>query len=97
MTYTYETEPKFRTNFKRLTKKNKVLAERIVNKIRDICEYPERGDPLSGDLVGMWSIHIAKHYVIIYEIVHSKEHIILSTFQVFPRSRPVYKRSLHLA
>jgi len=78
MTYTYETEPKFKSNFKRLTKKNRVLAERIAVKIRDICEHPERGEPLSGDLSGMWSVHVAKHYVIIYEIVHNKKHIILS-------------------
>ncbi|HII07923.1 MAG TPA: type II toxin-antitoxin system mRNA interferase toxin, RelE/StbE family [Methanotrichaceae archaeon] len=78
MTYIYETEPKFRSNFKRLTKKNWVLAERIAVKIKDICEHPERGEPLSGDLSGMWSVHVAKHYVIIYEIVHNKKHIILS-------------------
>lgn len=68
MTYTYETDPEFKTNFKRLTKKNKVLAERIVKKIQDICEYPERGEPLSGNLAGKWSIHVANHYVILYEI-----------------------------
>lgn len=68
MAYTYETDQEFKTNFKRLTKKNKVLAERIVNKIQDICEYPERGEPLSGNLAGKWSIHVANHYVILYEI-----------------------------
>jgi mRNA interferase RelE/StbE len=78
MTYTYETEPKFRSNFKRLTKKNRVLAERIAAKINDICEHPERGEPLSGDLSGMWSVHVAKHYVIIYEVIHNEKQIILS-------------------
>ena len=68
MAYTYETDQEFKTNFKRLTKKNKVLAERIVKKIQDICEYPERGVPLSGNLAGKWSIHVANHYVILYEI-----------------------------
>ena len=68
MAYTYETDQEFKTNFKRLTKKNKVLAERIVKKIQDICEYPERGEPLSGNLAGKWSIHVANHYVILYEI-----------------------------
>jgi addiction module RelE/StbE family toxin len=78
MTYTYETEPKFKSNFKRLTKKNRLLAERIAVRIKDICEHPERGEPLSGDLSGMVSVHVAKHYVIIYEIVPNKKHIILS-------------------
>ena len=68
MAYTYETDQEFKTNFKRLTKKNEVLAERIVKKIQDICEYPERGEPLSGNLAGKWSIHVANHYVILYEI-----------------------------
>jgi len=35
-----------------LTKKDKVLAGRIKRKIRDICGYPERGEPLSGNLAG---------------------------------------------
>jgi len=77
MTYTYETEPKFKTNFKRITKKDNVLAERIISKIKDICEYPERGEPLSGNLAGQWSIHVAKHYVIIYEIIYNDAHILL--------------------
>ena len=51
-----------------LTKKDKVLADRIKRKIRDVCEYPERGEPLSGILAGRWSIHVANHYVILYEI-----------------------------
>jgi len=53
-----------------LTKKDKILAGRIKRKIRDICEYPERGEPLSGNLAGKWSIHVAAHYVILYEIIH---------------------------
>lgn len=68
MAYTYETDPEFKTNFKRLTKKNKVLAERICSKIKDVCEYPARGEPLSGNLAGKWSIHVANHYVILYKI-----------------------------
>lgn len=48
-----------------LTKKDKVLAGRIKPKIRDVCEYPERGEPLSRNLAGKWSIHVAVHYVIL--------------------------------
>jgi addiction module RelE/StbE family toxin len=53
-----------------LTKKDKVLAGRIKRKIRDVCKYPERGEPLSGYLAGKWSIHVAAHYVILYEIMN---------------------------
>jgi len=65
-------KPEFAETFietsRRITKKDKVLAGRIKLKIRDVCEYPERGEPLSGNLAGKWSIHVANHYVILYEI-----------------------------
>ena len=66
--YKSELAETFIKTYRSLTKKDKVLAGRINRKIRDICEYPERGEPLSGNLVGKWSIHVADHYVIIYKI-----------------------------
>jgi len=70
--YRPEKAQTFDDSFRRLTKKDKVLAERIKRKIRDICEYPERGEPLSGNLAGKWSIHVADHYVILYEVIHEE-------------------------
>jgi hypothetical protein len=40
--YRPEKAQTFDDAFRRLTKKDKVLAARIKRKIRDICEYPER-------------------------------------------------------
>jgi addiction module toxin, RelE/StbE family len=68
--YKPEKTKTFDDNFKKLTKKDKVLADRIKRKIRDICEYPERGEPLSRNFAGKWSIHVAGHYVILYKIIH---------------------------
>lgn len=68
--YKPEKAQTFDATFKKITKKDKVLADRIKRKIRDVCLYPERGEPLSGNLAGKWSIHVADHYVILYEIVY---------------------------
>ncbi len=68
--YKPEKAQTFDNTFKKIARRDKVLASRIKRKVKDICEYPERGEPLSGNLAGKWSIHVAAHYVILYEISH---------------------------
>jgi mRNA-degrading endonuclease RelE of RelBE toxin-antitoxin system len=71
MDFTYHTEPLFDKNFKRLTKKDKVLKEKVLKKIEEICEEPERGKPLRNVLKGTQRVRI-DHYVIIYAIIGSE-------------------------
>jgi len=73
--YKAEKARSFDISYKKLTKKDKVLADRIKSKVKDICEYPERGEPLSGNLAGRWGIHVANHYVIVYKIIHEDKRI----------------------
>ena len=68
MGFTYRTEPQFDKNFKRLTKKDKDLKERVLSKIEDICTNPRTGKPLRNELKGMRRAHIGS-YVIIYAII----------------------------
>ena len=59
--YKPEKAQTFDDTFKKITRRDRVLASRIKRKVKDICEYPERGEPLSGNLVGKWSIRVAAH------------------------------------
>ena len=50
MAYIPRSSPRFDNNFKRLTKKNRDLKDRVQKKIREILENPEIGETLSQSL-----------------------------------------------
>ncbi|WP_198002016.1 type II toxin-antitoxin system RelE family toxin [Archaeoglobus veneficus] len=65
--------PEFEKSFKELTKKDKILAERLAKAIKKLSDYPYFGKPLSYEYSGCWSLHVGK-YRIVYEIdENSKE------------------------
>jgi mRNA-degrading endonuclease RelE of RelBE toxin-antitoxin system len=68
MVYSPQLSPLFDKNFKRLTKKNIVLKERNLKKIRDILQNPEIGETLNANLAGYRSVHVG-NWVIIYRIM----------------------------
>ncbi len=68
MTYIPRSSPRFDKNFKRLTKKNRDLKDRVQKKIRDILENPEIGETLSQSLAGYRSCHVG-NWIVIYKIV----------------------------
>jgi addiction module RelE/StbE family toxin len=68
MTFHLDFAPQFQRNFKRLTKKNAVLKNRVLKKVEEIAANPAIGENLSGNLAGKQSAHVAKHWVIIYEV-----------------------------
>ena len=68
MVYLYETQPKFNNNFKRLTRKDKVLKKRIYRKMMEICNNPYIGKPMRNVLKGTRRVHIG-HIVIVYEVI----------------------------
>lgn len=68
MTFHLDFAPQFQRNFKRLTKKNTSLRERVLRRVEDIAANPEIGEHLSGNLAGKQSAHVAKHWVIIYQV-----------------------------
>jgi addiction module RelE/StbE family toxin len=68
MNYSPQSSPLFDKNFKRLTKKNAVLKDRTLKKIREILQNPEIGETLTQNLAGYRSVHVG-NWVIIYEII----------------------------
>jgi addiction module RelE/StbE family toxin len=68
MNYSPQSSPLFDKNFKRLIKKNPVLKERTLKKVREILQDPEIGETLTQNLAGYRSVHVG-NWVIIYKIV----------------------------
>jgi addiction module RelE/StbE family toxin len=71
MNYSPQSSPLFDKNFKRLTKKNAVLKDRTLKKIREILQNPEIGETLTQNLAGYRSVHVG-NWVIIYKVVISE-------------------------
>ena len=68
MSYIPCSSPLYDKNFKRLTKKNAVLTERTLKKIREIIDNPEIGETLTQNLAGFRSCHVG-NWIIIYKII----------------------------
>lgn len=68
MIYEPQSSPLFDKNFKRLTKKNAVLKQRTLNKIREILQNPEIGETLTQNLASYRSVHVG-NWVVIYKVV----------------------------
>jgi mRNA-degrading endonuclease RelE of RelBE toxin-antitoxin system len=67
---------RFDKNFRRLTKKDPVLRERVYRKIEDLLDNPEIGEKLSHNLAGLCSVHVG-NWVVIY-LVEGDELILLN-------------------
>jgi addiction module RelE/StbE family toxin len=67
MVYIPRSSPLYDKNFKRLTKKNVILKDRVLKKIREIIDNPEIGETLTQNLAGFRSCHVGS-WVIIYKI-----------------------------
>lgn len=68
MTYSYEVSEKLSRDLEKIRKKNKTLFERIIKKMQEILENPTRYKPLKRDLTGLKRVHIAKSFVLIFEV-----------------------------
>jgi len=58
----------FKKNFKVLTKKDEPLKNRLRKKMEQILEHPENHDMKTGNLRGIYGVHV-NPYVILYRIV----------------------------
>ena len=68
MNYIYHKVPEFDKQFSKLTKKNKALKERFINKIYEILIDPDIGVPKRYGLKGVRGVHIDP-FVIAYMII----------------------------
>lgn len=68
MNYIYHKVPEFDKQFSKLTKKNKALKERFMDKIDQILIDPDIGEPKSYGLKGVRGVHVDP-FVIAYMII----------------------------
>ncbi len=81
MSYHLSFAQQFQKNFKRLTKKNSVLRNAVLKKIKDIDSNPAIGEHLRGNLAGKQSVHLMEHWVIIYEVFIKDNRIEFQNFE----------------
>jgi len=70
MSYKVGRTLEFKAQFRKLTKKNKPLQDKLDKKIRQIVENPSIGEPKSYNLKYTRALHVADHYVIVYMIIN---------------------------
>ena len=74
--YNYEIIPSLQRILNKLWKKDKVVYEAIMNKIKEILENPQHYKPLRYDLAGEKRVHIMKSFVLIFSFDSRKNKII---------------------
>lgn len=69
--YDLEIKPAADKVFSKLAKKDKILLKKIFSKIIEIRENPvKRYKFLKGELKGLNRVHVAEHFVLIFELDH---------------------------
>ena len=68
MTFRARRSDEFKKRFKDLTKKDLPLKMRLRRKMEQILEHPENADTKTGNLKGIYGVHV-NPYVILYRIV----------------------------
>ena len=68
MTFSFTTTRQFDKKFRKLTRKNQALNDRVFGKISEIIENPEIGEPKKNELKGLRGVHVDP-FVIVYSII----------------------------
>lgn len=58
----------FDKKFSKLTNKNTTFKRQVINKMKEIRQKPEIGEPKSHELRGLRGLHISEHFVVVYLI-----------------------------
>ncbi len=64
----------------KIQKKNKVMFDAVIRKIREIKENPERYKQLRYDMKGYRRVHIMKSFVLIFKIDYTINKVIFEDF-----------------
>ena len=72
MTYELEISERLKKVFEKLKKKDKVRAEILKKRIKEILENPFIGKPLTGNMFGIRRLHI-RPFVLSYEILEDEK------------------------
>lgn len=89
MTYQYVFHEKCKKEIDKSSKKNPVLQEALISKIREIVSNPQHYKPLKYKLAGERRVHIMKSFVLKFEIDESTKTI---KFIAFGHHDEAYKR-----
>jgi len=68
MTFKSATTGYFDKKFSKLTHKNTIFKKQVINKMKEIRQNPEIGEPKSHQLRGLRGLHISEHFVVVYLI-----------------------------
>lgn len=68
MTFSFTTTRQFDKKFRKLTRKNQALKDRVFRKISEIIENPEIGGPKKNELKGLRGVHVDP-FVIVYVMI----------------------------
>ena len=71
MTYEYELSEDLKKKLRKLQKRDKVLYEATMSKIKEIIEMPLHYKPLRGDLKGERRVHLRGSFVLVFEVFES--------------------------
>ena len=88
MRYTIIIEKNLKEKINKLKKKDKLIYERLVNKIIELADNPHLGKPLRRVLNGEWRVHIGP-FILIYKFNPGEKTI---TFLEFEYHDNAYKR-----
>lgn len=64
----------------KIQKKNKVMFEAVIKKIREIRENPERYKPLRYDLKGYRRVHVMRSFVLVFKVDHANNKVVFEDF-----------------
>ena len=78
--FTHEFSKELTRKMLKIKKKNKVMFEAVVEKIKEIKENPEHYKPLRYDLKGYRRVHVMKSFVLIFKIDYVNNKIIFADF-----------------
>jgi len=78
--FTTEFSKELTRKMAKIQKKNKVMFDAVINKIREIKENPEHYKPLRYDLKGYRRVHVMKSFVLVFKIDYANNKIVFQDF-----------------
>lgn len=87
--YSTEFSKELTRKLEKIQKKNKVIFDVVIDKIREIKENPEHYKPLRYDMKGYRRVHITKSFVLIFRIDYIDNKLI---FEDFDHHDKMYRR-----
>ena len=73
MSYEIEISETLDKIFSKLSKKDKLQFEILMNKIEQIAEDPHKFKPLRANMTGQRRVHIGKSFVLTFEIIKNQK------------------------